>query len=126
MRDSDPPATFGYAARVLAPFGLAYLHVVEPLGGVPAGVAALAPELKGAFGGPLMVNGGYTRALAEAALARGDADLVSFGASYLANPDLPVRLVRNAPLNAPEPATFYGGDHHGYTDYPVLAGAIAA
>jgi N-ethylmaleimide reductase len=126
MRDSDPAATFGYAARALAPFGLAYLHVVEPVGGVPVGVAALAPELRGAFGGPLMVNGGYTRALAEAALARGDADLVSFGASYLANPDLPVRLVRNAPLNAPEPATFYGGDHRGYTDYPVLAGAIAA
>jgi N-ethylmaleimide reductase len=125
MHDGDPPATFGYVARALAPFGLAYLHVVEPIG-VPAGAEPLAAHLKAAFGGALMVNGGYTKSLAEAALARGEADLVSFAASFLANPDLPVRLARNAPLNAPDPATFYGGDHHGYTDYPVLAGAIAA
>jgi N-ethylmaleimide reductase len=126
MRDSDPPATFGHAAQALAPFGLAYLHLVEPAGGVPAGAAPLAPALKAAFGGPLVVNGGYTRALAEAAIARGDADLVSFAASFLANPDLPARLARNAPLNAPEPATFYGGDHRGYTDYPVLDRGLAA
>jgi len=86
MRDSDPPATFGHAARVLARFGLAYLHVVEPVAGLPAGAAPLAPELKAAFGGPLMVNGGYTRPVAEAALARGEADLVSFAASFLCEP----------------------------------------
>jgi N-ethylmaleimide reductase len=126
MRDSDPPATFGHAARALAPLGLAYLHVVEPVGGVPAGAAPLAPDLKAAYGGPLMVNGGYTRELAQAALARGEADLVSFAASFLANPDLPVRLARNAPLNLPEPATFYGGDHRGYTDYPALDQGLAA
>lgn len=126
MRDSDPRATFRYAARALAPLGLAYLHVVEPVGGLPAGEAPLAPELKAAFGGPLMINGGYTRALAEEALGRGEADLVSFGAWFLANPDLPARLARNAALNPPDPATFYGGDHRGYTDYPALDAAIAA
>jgi N-ethylmaleimide reductase len=126
MRDSDPRATFGHAARALAPLGLAYLHLVESVDGVPAGEAPLAPELKAAFRGPLMINGGYTRALAEAALARGEADLVSFAASFLANPDLPARLARNAPLNTPDPATFYGGDHRGYTDYPALDAALAA
>jgi N-ethylmaleimide reductase len=126
MRDSDPPATFGHAARELARWRLAYLHVVEPVGSVPAGAAPLAPDLKATFGGPLMVNGGYTRPLAEAALARGEADLVSFAALFLANPDLPARLERNASLNAPDPATFYGGDHRGYTDYPSLGGALAA
>jgi N-ethylmaleimide reductase len=126
MSDSDPRATFGHAALVLAPFGLAYLHIVEPVGSLPEGTAPLAPDLKEAFGGPLMLNGGYTRALAEAALARGEADLVSFGASFLANPDLPLRLARNAPLNAPDPATFYGGDQRGYTDYPALAGDLVA
>jgi N-ethylmaleimide reductase len=117
MHDSDPRATFGHAALALAPFGLAYLHVVEPVGTA----TPLALDLKEAFEGPLMVNGGYTRPLAEAVLARGAADLVSFGAPFLANPDLPLRLARNAPLNAPDPATFYGGDAHGYTDYPALA-----
>jgi N-ethylmaleimide reductase len=126
MRDSDPRETFGYAARALAPLGLAYLHLVEPAVGLPAGARPLAPELKAAFGGPLMVNGGYTRAFAEAGLARGEADLVSFAAAFLANPDLPARLAQGAPLNAAEPATFYGGDHRGYTDYPALDGALAA
>jgi N-ethylmaleimide reductase len=126
MRDSDPPVAFGHAAQALAPLGLAYLHVVEPVGSVPAGAALLGPDLKAAFGGPLMVNGGYTRELAEATLARGEADLVSFAASFLANPDLPGRLARNAPLNLPEPATFYGGDHRGYTDYPALDQGLAA
>ena len=121
MHDSDPASTFGYAAQALAPLGLAYLHVVEPVGDA----APLAPALKAAFGGPLMVNGAYTRPLAEAALARGEADLVSFGASFLANPDLPLRLARNAPLNAPDPTTFYGGDARGYTDYPALEDALA-
>jgi N-ethylmaleimide reductase len=126
MHDSNPTATFSHAARALARFGLAYLHIVEPVGSVPAGAAPLAPHLKVGFGGPLMVNGGYTRPLAEAALARGEADLVSFAAWFLANPDLPDRLARNASLNAPDPATFYGGDHRGYTDYPALDGALAA
>ncbi len=44
-------------------------------------------------------------------------------AAALANPDLPARLQSNAPLNAADPATFYGGDHTGYTDYPTLDAA---
>ena len=125
MSDSDPRATFGHAALALAPFALAYLHVVEPAAALPAGARPLLPDLKAAFEGPLMVNGGYTRPLAEAVLARGEADLVSFGTSFLANPDLPLRLVRNAPLNTPDPATFYGGTERGYTDYPALEDALA-
>jgi N-ethylmaleimide reductase len=124
MHDSDPRATFGHAALALEPFGLAYLHIVEPAG--VTGARPLAPDLKEAFGGPLMVNGGYTRALAERALAQGHADLVSFGTSFLANPDLPLRLARNVPLNAPDPATFYGGDARGYTDYPALEDKLVA
>ena len=73
-----------------------------------------------------MINGGYTRPLAEAALARGAADLVSFGASFLANPDLPLRLAQGAPLDLPDAAAFYGGDARGYTDYPALESASAA
>ncbi|WP_435369371.1 alpha/beta hydrolase fold domain-containing protein [Streptomyces ortus] len=35
-------------------------------------------------------------------------------------PDLPHRVRTGAPLNEPDPATFYGGDHRGYTDYPTF------
>jgi hypothetical protein len=48
------------------------------------------------------------------------ADLVSFGRSYIANPDLVERLRTGAPLNVPDRATFCGGDAAGYTDYPAL------
>ncbi len=33
---------------------------------------------------------------------------------------LPERLRRGIALNRPDPMTFYGGDEHGYTDYPSL------
>ena len=55
----------------------------------------------------------------------GHADLIAFGVPFLANPDLPVRYTRSAPLNAPDQATFYAGEAKGYIDYPVLAGATA-
>jgi N-ethylmaleimide reductase len=52
---------------------------------------------------------------------KGHADLISFGAAFLANPDLPERLKRRAPLNTPDRKTYYGGDARGFTDYPTLA-----
>ena len=39
---------------------------------------------------------------------------------WLANPDLDARIKAGGPFNTPDPATFYGGDHRGYTDYPTL------
>ena len=77
-------------------------------------------QFRQAFGGTFIVNGGYDRAKAEAAIETGAADLIAFGTSFLANPDLVDRLQANAPLNAPNPATFYGGGAEGYTDYPTL------
>jgi N-ethylmaleimide reductase len=115
MRDSDPAATFGYAATQLGRIGVAYLHLME--GSDEA--RALTPALKRAFGGPVIVAGGYDHDQAEAVLAAGTADLVAFGVPYLANPDLPERLRDNAPLNAPDPKTFYGGGERGYVDYPT-------
>jgi len=116
MADSDPQATFDYVVGQLGGRGLAYLHVFQ------AGTAPFDwKALRQAFGGTFVVNGGYDRAKAEAALERDEADLVAMGVPFLANPDLVERLKRNAPLNAPNPATFYGGGAVGYTDYPTLA-----
>jgi len=117
-------AVFVPAAAALKPFGLAYLHLIE---GEPGTVMApwegaplLAARMREAFGGPLMLNGGLTRETAEKAIAEGRADLVSVGVPVLANPDLVARWKTNAPLNAPDKATFYGGGAKGYTDYPFL------
>jgi N-ethylmaleimide reductase len=75
---------------------------------------------------PLIINTGFDKAKGNAVIAAGHADLVAFSVPFLANPDLVERLRRDAPLNKPDPATFYGIGPNGYTDYPVLADAIAA
>ncbi len=124
MSDSDPVGTFGYAAHALNRFGLAYLHLSEALGTPEP--ERVAPLVRQVFRGPLILNGGYDRAAADAAITSGAADLVAFGTAFLANPDLPARLAEDAPLNAPDRATFYGGDARGYTDYPFRDGSIAA
>ncbi len=131
MQDSDPQALFGALVDELNAFPLAYLHVLEPLPGHPAfinqeGVDPVAPELRRRYKGTLMINGGYTRETAEAALAADEADLIAFGVPYLANPDLPERLRQDAPLNPPDMDTFYGGDEKGYTDYATLAQVSSA
>ena len=127
IADSDPDATFQFVAQALNPFGLAYLHVVENDFAGPADFDRQA--LRDAFDGVYIANGGYDKPRANAALAAATSDLVAFGAAYIANPDLVERFALNAPLNEPDPATFYGGDERGYIDYPFLdeaANAFAA
>jgi N-ethylmaleimide reductase len=126
MSDSNPPATFSYFAQRLDALGIACLHVVEAIAGpmaVPAGAPRVTPIVRRKFKGSLIVNGGYDAETGHAAIASGEADLVAFGVPFLANPDLPLRYRGNAPLNAPDPATFYAGEEKGYVDYPALSAA---
>ena len=124
MSDTDPSATFEHVARELSRYGLAYLHVVEiDMAGAGGKSDYDRRKLRQAFQGPIIVNGGYDRLRADWALASGAADLVAFGKPFIANPDLPERFRQDAPLNEPDPATFYGGDARGYTDYSALDAA---
>jgi N-ethylmaleimide reductase len=123
VTDSNRTATFTHAVEQLDRFGLAYLHLLDPVQPSPfdnPAVQRLAPLLRTRFRGPVIVNGAYDRETASAALAQGEADAVAFGVPFLANPDLPERLRRGAPLNAPDRSTFYSGEARGYTDYPTL------
>ena len=123
MSDSDPVKTFSYMADALNERGIAYLHVLEPVGGgsaLPAHVTRVTPFLRERFRGALIVNGGYDAQSAEAAVKNGNADFVSFGVPFLANPDLVERFRRGAPLNPPDFSTFFQGEEKGYTDYPTL------
>ena len=125
--DDNPQQLFDYLLAQLAPLGLAYVHIIEgATGGAreladrPFDYAALKAVYRKAGGkGAWMVNNAYDRALADAAVAAG-ADIVAFGRPFIANPDLVTRLEKNAPLNEPDRATFYGGGAAGYTDYPTL------
>ena len=89
----------------------------------PAGTVRATPILRDTFDGALIVNGGYDAGSGNAAIARGEADLVAYGVPFLANPDLPARYRATPRLNAPDQATFYAGEEKGYIDYPALAGA---
>ena len=131
MADSDPDATFAALAAALDAMGLAYLHVVEadapgaagPEADAASFMARRAPlfkVLRRTFSRVLIVNAGYDRARGETVLAAGEADLVAYARLFLANPDLPGRLIAGAALNQPVKKTFYGGGAEGYTDYPFL------
>jgi N-ethylmaleimide reductase len=118
IHDSDPQALFNYIAEVLSPKQLGYLHVVE--GGFMGEHDVNYDQIRRRFDGNYMANLGYDQAKAQIAIANGHADLVSFGTLFLANPDLVARFKAKAELNTPDQDTFYGGDEHGYTDYPFM------
>jgi N-ethylmaleimide reductase len=115
MSDSDPKATFGYVARELGKRGIAFICAREGVG-----EDSLGPYLKQEFGGVYIANESLTKESAEALVKSGKADAVAFGKWFIANPDLPIRLKKDAPLNPARPERFYGSTAEGYTDYPSL------
>ncbi len=130
-QDSNAQALYEYVVRALAPLKLAFLHLIE---GATGGARNLTDKgvkpfdyaaLRAIYGGPWMVNNGYSRPMALAAVASGAADLVAFGKPFISNPDLVRRLRDDAPLAPWVQATLYGGGAAGYTDYPVLQAATA-
>lgn len=121
MRDSDPAGLTAWLADRLNAYGLAFLHVMRADFAGPASVDVMTPA-RAHFRGRLIGNMGYDAQEAAAAIRDGKLDAVAFGVPFLANPDLPARLRANAPLNAPDPTTFYTPGAKGYTDYPTLAG----
>jgi len=115
MGDSNPLATFGYVAEQTGQRRIAFLCAREH-----EGADWIGPQLKKIFGGVFIANEKFTKETAEAAINSGRADAVAFGQLFIANPDLPERFKLSAPLNAPDPATFYAQGPKGYTDYPYL------
>ena len=119
MHDSDAQNTFNAVTDMLNGFHLAYLHVLE--GDMLTGQRVLDySQLKDRFVGPYMANCRYDFERATQAIKNGDADLVSFGLPFISNPDLVERFRTGAELSTADPASFYGGNEKGYTDYPFL------
>jgi 2,4-dienoyl-CoA reductase-like NADH-dependent reductase (Old Yellow Enzyme family) len=113
--DSDLSAVFHHAARELGKRKLAFLCAREAYT-----APALGPSLKQAFGGIYIANEDFTADSAREAISAGTADAVAFGKTAIANPDLVERFRTGAPLNPPDPTSFYGQGPKGYTDYPAL------
>lgn len=122
MSDSNPQALFVHLVGQLNRFDLAYLHLVDALeSDIRHGAKVVdLGVLRQAYLGTLIVCGGYDKVRANQVIEDDLADAVAFGALYIANPDLVARFKLDAPLNTPDPTTFYGGDEKGYTDYPIL------
>jgi N-ethylmaleimide reductase len=107
--------------KELSTIGLMYVHVLDHSAlGAPPLPANLKTDLRTAFDGPFILAGGLDQQSGEQALSEGRADLIAMGRAFLANPDLVERMRRNAPLNDPDPSTFYTPGAQGYTDYPAL------
>ena len=109
-------------AKALSSIGLLYVHLVDHSAmGAPPVPADFKLELRAGFDGLFILSGGFDHARAEEALRERRGDLIAFGRPFLANPDLVARMRTDAPLNAPDMATFYVPGAKGYTDYPALA-----
>ncbi|MFI9273422.1 alkene reductase [Kitasatospora sp. NPDC052896] len=118
IAEDNPGETYGALLERLVGLDLAYLHLLE------GPDRDLTTRLRRAWPGTFVLNPfTHPEATGPDALALiedGAADMIAYGALFLANPDLPARLATGGPFNTPDPATFYGGDHRGYTDYPTL------
>jgi N-ethylmaleimide reductase len=124
--ESDVVPLYGALTDELSRLGIAFLDVIEYFGAPdqrPTEPGEVHRVIRERFSGAYLANGGFTADTARRAIATKRADAVLFGAIYLANPDLPERFRRGAPLNVPDRQTFFGGDAKGYTDYPALGWA---
>ena len=124
--DSNPPAVFGEAARVIESLGLGFVELREPGPDGTFGrteVPRQSPLIRSLYSGPLVLNSDFTAAEAEAAVADGRCDAVSFGRPYISNPDLAERIRVGAEWapNVGVPQTWYMPGPAGYIDYPALA-----
>jgi N-ethylmaleimide reductase len=124
MHDDNPMETFSHLLQELSKLRLLYAHITRVTTqdirhGAKEGVGP--KELRKFFKGHVITAGGFDRSSGEQAITEGWADAICYGVPFLANPDLPERLRKNAPLNTPDESTFYASGPKGYTDYPPLA-----
>ena len=123
--DSDPMATYSAYLKELSRFGLVYVHDIEGVTQMsrdPNGIDY--PALRTLFSGAYIANNNYGKDLAEQTLAAGNADLISFGRPFIANPDLVSRMRTGAPLAEAPKQYWYGGNSVGYSDWPGMNGPV--
>jgi N-ethylmaleimide reductase len=119
VEEADADVMYPYILERLNDRNLAYVHVGNFTR--EDWHAKLRPIYQGVY----FAGASFTKESGEALLAQDGADAIVYGTKFLANPDLPERFKREAPLNAPDQSTFYVPGEHGYTDYPTLSSARA-
>jgi 2,4-dienoyl-CoA reductase-like NADH-dependent reductase (Old Yellow Enzyme family) len=119
--DSNPRALFSAAAETLSAIGIAYLELREPPPDGNFGRAEgepVAPWIRRRFKGVLILNSDYSFERGQAAVSRNDADAVTFGRPFIANPDFPRRLAKGFDLATDDRETWFTQGHEGYLTYP--------
>ncbi|PRP79521.1 NADH:flavin oxidoreductase [Planoprotostelium fungivorum] len=126
--DSNPQALFTAAAKGLDELGIAFLELREPdFNGTfgKADVAPIAPHIRKVFRGVLVLNADYDGEKGQKELDGGVADVIAFGRTFLANPDLVHKIQNKLPLNKDDALTWYSRGPKGYIDYPTADAATA-
>lgn len=126
MGDANPAALAEAIASLAQEFGLGYIHLIEPIasGFMEKPDKPVIDRVRALFRGVLIQNGSFDGPTADACIAAGEADAVSFGRPYIANPDLVTRMREGLPLAAPNFDFAYVGEARGYTDYPPLSDGL--
>jgi 2,4-dienoyl-CoA reductase-like NADH-dependent reductase (Old Yellow Enzyme family) len=127
--DSDNAALFTAAAAELEALGVPWIELREPGPQSTFGASdqpAVSPAMRRVYSGRIVLNSDYVGDTAEAKLGEGVADAISFGRTFIANPDLVARLRSGSKLNEANAATFYSAGPEGYTDYPMMKEQEAA
>ncbi|GLU51358.1 alkene reductase [Dyadobacter frigoris] len=125
LADYDPNEvhqTYTYLAERLNQIGIAYIH----LGVSPKIPRETLDAIRTNFNGTIIICNGLTPESAEQMLVEESFDLVAFGRSFLANPDLDKRIETKANLSEVDFSTAYTPGAKGYTDYPFLSENIIA
>lgn len=124
MGDDNPAALAEAIATLAQEFGLGYIHLIEPIasGFMEKPDKPVIDRVRALFHGVLIQNGSFDGPAANACIAAGEADAVSFGRPYISNPDLVGRMRESQPLAAPNFDFAYVGEGRGYVDYPRFAG----
>ncbi|MEX3772997.1 alkene reductase [Pseudomonas sp. MYb118] len=121
--EQDPHETYIEAIKVLEASGIAYVSIAEAdWDNAPDLPESFRRDVRDTFSGRIIYAGRYTAERGARLVEAGLADLVAFGRPFIANPDLPARIVNGWPLNPLNPSSLYGGTAAGFTDYPTYAG----
>ena len=121
--DEETIPIFQYILKKLSNYNLAYLHITGPAEDLTGTTVEVLQDnyfshFRKNYSGRLMANLGFTQESGNAILKEGTADLVSFGALFIANPDLAERFEHHLPLSEGDRETYYAGGENGYLDYP--------
>jgi N-ethylmaleimide reductase len=129
IEDREPIALFEAVARRLEELKVPWIELREPLSATASGAvptAPVSPAMRALYSGKIVINSDGNWADARRRIEDGNADAVSIGRLFIANPDLVKRIALGAPLNESDSSTFYAGGAQGYLDYPTLDAAKAA